>query len=81
MGSMTVPFSIPYAQVLANNWEIMGNFMYPKHAIRWLSTLIASGMLDLQLIELQTFSLADLPAASKAAALISGLEAVCLLMG
>ena len=81
MGSMTVPLWIPYAQVLANNWDILGNFMYPKHAIRSLSVLIASGMLDLQLVELQTFSLTDLPAASRAAALISGLEAVCLVMG
>jgi hypothetical protein len=55
--------------------------MYPKHTIRWLSTLIASGMIDLQLVRLQTFPLADLPAASRAAALISGLEAVCLVMG
>jgi alcohol dehydrogenase len=34
MGSMTVPLPLAYAQVLANNWEIIGNFMYSREAIR-----------------------------------------------
>jgi alcohol dehydrogenase len=80
MGSMTVPLPLPYAQVLANNWEIVGNFMYSKEAIRRLSALVESGALDLEAVALRTFPLADLKEASRAAAGISGLEAVCLVM-
>jgi alcohol dehydrogenase len=80
MGSMSAPLPLPYAQVLGNNWEIVGNFMYSKEVIRWLPALLESVALDLNSVALRTFPLADLNEASRAAAGISGLEAVCLVM-
>jgi hypothetical protein len=32
MGSMTTPLPLPYGEVIRNNWEIIGQFMYPSHA-------------------------------------------------
>jgi alcohol dehydrogenase len=34
MGSMTTPLPLPYGEVIRNNWEIIGQFMYPAHAYR-----------------------------------------------
>jgi alcohol dehydrogenase len=80
MGSMAVKLPIDYAQVLANNWSIIGNFMYPKDAFRRLTALIATGALDIDRVEVTAFALAELPAAARTVAKISGLQAVVLTM-
>jgi alcohol dehydrogenase len=73
-GSMTVPLPLTYADVLANDWEIIGNFMYESDALRRLVTLIADGLLDLDLVRLRTFAFEDLHAAMDAAAAMRGLD-------
>ena len=50
MGSMTVDLPIPYTQVMLNNWEILGQFMYPASAYRRLVDLVRAGLLDLAAI-------------------------------
>jgi alcohol dehydrogenase len=80
MGSMSVKLPIDYAQVLANNWSIIGNFMYQKDAFRRLVALITTGALDVDRVEVTAFPLAELPAAARKAATLSGLQAVVLTM-
>jgi alcohol dehydrogenase len=43
MGSMNVPLCISYGEVMVNNWEIIGNFMYPNSAYRRLLDLVRTG--------------------------------------
>jgi alcohol dehydrogenase len=74
MGSMAVPLPLTYAEVMLNNLEIIGNFMYPANVFLKLLALIRAGLLDLRAIEMQKFSLADLPAAMDAAEKAGGLS-------
>jgi len=80
MGSMSVKLPIDYAQMLANNWSIIGNFMYPKDAFRRLIALVTTGALDIDRVEITTFPLAELRAAARKASGLSGLQAVVLTM-
>jgi len=74
MGSMAVPLSLTYAEVMRNNLEIIGHFMYPANIFLKLLALIRSGLLDLGAIQIQRFSLAELPAAMDAAEKDGGLS-------
>ena len=74
MGSMAVPLPLTYAEVMRNNLEIIGHFMYPADIFLKLLALIRSGLLDLRAIQMQRFGLADLPAAMDAAEKAGGLS-------
>jgi alcohol dehydrogenase len=76
MGSMGVPFPIPYLDVMLNNLEIIGQFMYPRDAFRRLGELAHSGLLDINAIRTRSFPLDALPAAMEAAAESDGLECI-----
>ena len=76
MGSMTVDLPIPYTQVMLNNWEIVGQFMYPRGAYRPLIELVRAGLLELGALKPRVFALCDLPEAMEAAASASNLEIV-----
>jgi alcohol dehydrogenase len=78
MGSMTAPLPIDYMQLLVNNWEILGQFMYPADAYRRLFDLVGAGLLDLRAITPHTYPLADLPAAIERAAHVGSLECVVI---
>jgi alcohol dehydrogenase len=76
MGSMTVPLPIPYTAVMLNDWEILGQFMYPRGAARRLVELVRSGLLDIRPIRPKVFPLADLPQAMDAAAAAGNLDII-----
>ena len=76
MGSMSVPLPIPYLDVMLNNLQILGQFMYPRDAFMRLVDLLRAGMLDLRTIQVRAFPLEALPAAMEAAASAAGLECV-----
>ncbi|QCP52890.1 zinc-binding dehydrogenase [Trinickia violacea] len=76
MGSMQVPLPIPYAQMLRNNWEIIGHFMYTPADYLALVALASSGQLPLDAVEVRTFAFADLEAAIDEAERIQGLQSV-----
>jgi alcohol dehydrogenase len=76
MGSMTSPLPINYSEVMRNNWEIIGHFMYPPDVFRRLQSLTRAGLLSLDPIQIETFPLAELPAAIEAASKSSGLQSV-----
>jgi len=81
MGSMAVPLPLTYAEVMRNNLEIIGHFMYPANIFLKLVALIRSGLLDLRAIQMQKFSLADLPAAMDAAETAGGLSCTIVTAG
>ena len=74
MGSASVPLEIDFGEMLANDWEVVGNFMYPKNAPGMLSTLVASQQLDLAPIRLLRFPFDRLPDAIRRAASMRDLE-------
>jgi len=76
MGSMTVDLPIPYTTVMLNDWEIIGQFMYPAGAYRRLLDLVRAGLLDLRAIRPRVFALPALPEAMDAAAEAGNLEVV-----
>ena len=76
MGSMSVPLPISYLDVMLNNLEILGQFMYPRDAFMRLGALVRAGLLDLHAIRARSFALEALPAAMEAAATAGGLECV-----
>jgi threonine dehydrogenase-like Zn-dependent dehydrogenase len=67
MGSATVPLQIGFGEMLANDWEILGQFMYAKQAPAELLRLTASGQLDLSPVRIKAFPLAELRSALDAA--------------
>jgi alcohol dehydrogenase len=76
MGSMTTPLQLSYSDVVRNDWEIIGQFMYPAGAYRRLIGMLRSRLLDISVIRPVTFPLAALPEAAEAAAKASNLECV-----
>jgi alcohol dehydrogenase len=76
MGSMNTELPIPYTQLMFNNWEILGQFMYPADAYRRLLGLVRSALLDLALLRPLEYSLPELPAAMDAAAAAGNFEYV-----
>ncbi|GAL10285.1 hypothetical protein JCM19233_1262 [Vibrio astriarenae] len=47
MGSSSSALTLDYNQVLMNNWEIKGNFMYSKEDYLALIGMVKSGLIDL----------------------------------
>jgi alcohol dehydrogenase len=78
MGSMNVPLSLPYMEMMSNNLEVIGNFMYPPDAYLRLLDLVRSGLLDVTLINPLVFPLASLPEAMETASKAHGLECVIM---
>jgi alcohol dehydrogenase len=74
MGSMSAELPIPYTQLMFNNWEILGQFMYPADAYRRLLGLVRSELLDISALRPLEYALSDLPAAMDAAATASNFE-------
>jgi alcohol dehydrogenase len=78
MGSMSVDLPVPYTAVMLNNWEILGQFMYPASAYRRLLDLLRTGLLDIAAIRPLVYPLAALPEAMERAASAGNLE--CIVM-
>jgi alcohol dehydrogenase len=74
MGSADVPLELSFREMLANDWEVVGQFMYARTAPGQLAALAADGLLDLRKIIVTTFKLADFRQAVEAAALMQGLD-------
>jgi alcohol dehydrogenase len=78
MGSMAVPLPISYLEVMLNDLEIIGQFMYPQDTFMRLVDLARAALLDLRAIRARSFPLEALPAAMEAAATVDALECVVL---
>ncbi|HTS53543.1 MAG TPA: zinc-binding alcohol dehydrogenase family protein [Burkholderiales bacterium] len=80
MGSVSQPLSISVGAMLANDWTVIGNFMYPKDAPARLARMISSGLLNLDAITVRRFALAELPAAMDAATRMRALDLTVVTM-
>jgi len=78
MGSADAPLELSFREMLANDWEVVGKFMYARTAPGQLAALAAEGLLDLRKIIVTTFALADFKRAVEAAALMQGLDLTAL---
>src|SRR5882757_827520 len=74
MGSAEVPLELSFREMLANDWEVVGQFMYDRTAPGQLAALAAEGLLDLRKIDVATFKLADFRQAVDAAAMMQSLD-------
>jgi alcohol dehydrogenase len=74
MGSMEVALPIPYGEMLLNNWELIGNFMYTRADYLALVALVASGQLSLDAIDIVAYPFAQLEAAIDHAGQAQGLQ-------
>jgi alcohol dehydrogenase len=74
MGSAEVPLELSMREMLANDWEVVGQFMYERQAPGQLAALVAEGLLDLTKIAVTPFKLADFKRAIDSAALMQGLD-------
>ncbi|MFH0301708.1 zinc-binding dehydrogenase [Bradyrhizobium sp. 31Argb] len=74
MGSAEAPLELSFREMLANDWEVVGQFMYDRTAPGQLAALAAENLLDLRQINVTAFSLADIKRAVEAAALMQGLD-------
>ncbi|HTR12352.1 MAG TPA: zinc-binding dehydrogenase, partial [Roseiarcus sp.] len=78
MGSLLVDLPVPYMTLMLNDWEILGQFMYPASAYNRLLHLVRAGLLDIGAITPRVFPLGALPEAMEAAAKASNLEFVAV---
>jgi alcohol dehydrogenase len=74
MGSAEVPLELSMREMLANDWEVVGQFMYERQAPGQLARLAAEGLLDPKQVQVTTFKLADFKRAVESAALMQGLD-------
>ncbi|SEJ98382.1 MDR/zinc-dependent alcohol dehydrogenase-like family protein [Paraburkholderia diazotrophica] len=74
MGSMDVDLPIAYSEMLRNNWELIGHFMYGSADYLALVSLVTSGQLSLDVVELATYPFARLEAAIDRAGAAQGLQ-------
>ncbi|WP_434111738.1 zinc-binding dehydrogenase [Paraburkholderia caffeinilytica] len=74
MGSMQVNLPIAYSEMLLNNWELIGHFMYTRADYLALVSLVTSGQISLEAVELKSYPFAQLEAAIDAAGRMSGLQ-------
>jgi alcohol dehydrogenase len=78
MGSASAPLELTFGEMLSNDWEVIGNFMYPASAPRRLTSLVRSGQLDLAPIRLRRFPFSQLPSAIQSASSMRGLDLTAL---
>jgi alcohol dehydrogenase len=79
MGSMECELPVAYGEMLINNWELIGHFMYSGADYRALIALAASGQLPLDAVEVERYGFAQLETAIDAAAAAEGLR--CVVVG
>lgn len=74
MGSVKQPLRLLVGEMLGNDWQVSGCFMYPADIPARLATLIAAGLLDLGKIRVRSFPFDQIEAAMDAAGSMRGLD-------
>ncbi len=78
MGGARIPVPINYGLLMSKELSVIGNFMYPRHAINDLVRMVAAKTLDLENISLRTFPIEQFETALDAAEKSKGLEGVAV---
>lgn len=79
VGGVSVDIPLPYAKIMLEELTIKGSFMYPRHIPNELLKMIAGGTLNLDAINIKTFSLDEIETAIDKASSSKGLE-YCVLV-
>jgi alcohol dehydrogenase len=74
MGALADPIHIPYVEIMVRELTIRGNFMYPLTAASDIAKMIASGIIDLDLIDVTCYPLENAAAAIENALTKRGLS-------
>lgn len=74
MGSAATPLLLDYNEIMFNDWEIIGNFMYAKEAYPKLVSLVRAKLLDVESVRIREFAFEELLAAMDAASAMRGLD-------
>jgi len=74
MGSMQTELPVPYGQMLLNNWELIGHFMYTRADYLALVSLVRAGLLSLDAVEIRRFTFDALEQAIDDAEKLQGLQ-------
>lgn len=80
MGSAEPPLEISFREMIANDWEVVGQFMYERHAPAQLAALAQRGLLDLRKINVRAFALGEFRQAVEAAAQMQSLDLTALVV-
>jgi alcohol dehydrogenase len=80
MGGIQPKLPLAVGEMLANDWQVMGCFMYPPDVPARLIRLVAGGLLDLGKLRVRSFPFGELVGAMKAAAGMRGLDVTVLTM-
>lgn len=72
MGGLDVDVALPYRWIMRNNITILGQWMYPRHAVPRFIALVQSGLLPLDYVDITEFPLAGINAAVSHAAMHAG---------
>ena len=59
MGALEEAIQIPYVETMVEELTIRGNFMYPPAAIGDIGRMIASKLIDLDLIDVQSYPMVE----------------------
>ncbi|MFC5472588.1 hypothetical protein [Paraherbaspirillum soli] len=81
MGSMQTPLPVPYGEMLRNNWELIRHFIYSQADYLALVSLVRSGLLSLDAVEVMTFPFMELEAAIDRAGQMEGLQSTVTVFG
>ncbi|MDJ0723389.1 MAG: zinc-binding dehydrogenase [Desulfobacterales bacterium] len=63
MGALQEVIPLPYVEIMVRELTIRGNFMYPRSAVSEIAHMIAAGTIDLSVLDISRFALADAGAA------------------
>ncbi len=74
VGGVTVDIPLPYSKIMLEQLTIKGSFMYPRHIPNELIKMIIAGSLNLDAINVKTFSLDEIELAINEASSSKGLE-------
>ena len=74
MGALQDVIQIPYVEIMVRELTIRGNFMYPPTAASDIAKMIASGIIDLDLIDVTSYPLEQAAAAIESASTKKGLS-------
>lgn len=74
VGGVSVDIPLPYSKIMLEQLTIKGSFMYPRHIPGELLKMISAGILNLDAIQVSTFSLDEITTAISEASTSKGLE-------
>lgn len=74
VGGVSADIPLPYSKIMLEQLTVKGSFMYPRHIPGELLKMISAGILNLDAIQINTFSLEEIETAISKASASKGIE-------